>query len=269
MTTETLLEAPAPALQRGPTLALLRQGWDSVSGVFDAEEVQALRSAMTAAFESPAEGAKVPPACGLILADLFAWPDVARLFFTPRLFAAIRQLIGPNAVLPPEHGLHRNGFGGWHKDTDALERAGLMHHWSADYHIYQCAVYLQDNAAGTGGGISLVPGSHLVPRPRATLVDAALRDQWFEAQQQAVIESRAGDLVVFHTRCDHSATPRTQSAAYGDKHAIFCLAAIDNRHVPMYSAFIHQRKDYGYLKDYQVPPEMQARAQAHGMRFTI
>ncbi len=263
MSTELLAEAP-PAVAADP---LLRDGWCVTRGLFDTDEVRSLRHHLEAAFEAPVEGAKAPPECGRILADLFVWPEVWPRFFNAAMFAALRAQLGDGLVLLPEHSAHRDGYGGWHKDTDMFERAGLMQHWAPDFGIHQCAVYLQDNSALTGGGLSVVPGSHLVPRPSATLVNAGLREQWFAARPQQVLDSRAGDLVIFNTRLDHMATPRVAPPPQS-KLALFFIATRNDRHAAAYSHFIHQRKDYTYLQSYRVPDAAQALARQHGMFFS-
>ncbi len=263
--------AEAPTDRQAPACpSLQQQGWAQATGVFDAEEVAGLRAALGAAFSS-SEGfePKVPAECGRVLSDLFTRPQVYPRFFTDRLFSAVTRLAGGGLVLLPEHSAHRNAFGVWHKDTDMFERSGLMQHWAAHYEVFQCAVYLQDNSAATGGGLSVVPGSHRVPRPRSTLVDAAQRDSWFAAQTAQVLDSTAGDLVIFDTRLDHRATPRTEQATYGDKLALFFVAARNNAYAALYSQFIHRRPDYAYLDTYRVPPEVQALAVRHGMPFVV
>ena len=254
---------------RDPALQLARQGWYAARGVFGPDAVQALRHEVEDIFSSPKHAGSIltPPGCGGVLLDLFRFPGIYRRLFQPHIAEVLTELIGPGFVLLPEHAAHRDGFGGWHKDTDMFEYAGSMAHWSADHAIYQCAVYLQDNSAEHGGGVSVVNGSHLVPKPAAGQPGAAQRFQDRAQQQGTVLGSRAGDLVVFHTRLDHRATPTSGAAPYGAKLALFFIAARDNHHAAAYSEFIHRRKDYTYLNTYRVPPEMQALAREQGFRF--
>lgn len=254
---------------RDPAQQLARQGWYNARGFFDRDAVQSLRCEVTDAFNAPQHADKIikPPGCGGILPDLFLFPGIYRRLFQPRTAALLNELIGPGFVLLPEHAVHRDGFGGWHKDTDMFEYAGSMAHWSTDHAIYQCAVYLQDNTAEHGGGLSVVNGSHLVPKPGAGQPGAAQRFQDRAQQQGTVLGAQAGDLVVFHTRLDHRATPTAGIAPYGSKLALFFIAARDNHHAVAYSEFIHRRTDYTYLRTYRVPPEMQSLAREQGFRF--
>ncbi len=245
-----------------PALQLAQQGWYCERDFFDADEVRVLRTAIAAALDDPAHQSLLlkPPGCGEVLPDLFRLPALYRRVFTARMAALLSRLIGEGLVLLPEHAAHRNGFGGWHKDTNMFEAAGSMAHWSSDYAVYQCGIYLQDNSPESGGGLSVVPGSHRVPRnPAQTEVVAQ--------QHGVVLDSRAGDLVVFHTRLDHRATPAQGQPPYGDKLALFFMAAQDNQHAAAYCEFIHRRKDYTYLRTYRTPDDLQTLARAQGIRF--
>lgn len=281
MPSSTTLSAPGRATSSaGPTvtvtrlagpnraLRLAQQGFAIERGLLGTDEVSQLRRAVDAAIDDPAQRGRLltPPGCGSILPDVFRLPAVYPRLFTPRSMAALTSLLGPGFVLLPEHAVHRNGFGGWHKDTNMFEDAGRMGHWSSDYGVYQVAIYLQDNNAQTGGGLSVVPGSHQVPRPSAKLPDAAQRYEAHTRRYGVPLDSRAGDLVVFHTRLDHRATPMQRTPG-GAKLALFFIAALDNHHAGSYNEFIHRRKDYTYLRGYEVPPDMLALARAGGFRF--
>ncbi|MEN9417825.1 MAG: hypothetical protein RI988_1445 [Pseudomonadota bacterium] len=258
-------------MARGGNLALrlARQGWVSLPGHLDAAQVATMRSEIEAAFAAPQNQADIlsPYGCGGILIDLFRMPGVAAQLFTRRTMQRLAELIGPGFVLLPEHAAHRDGFGGWHKDTDMFEHAGIQDHWSADHGIYQCAVYLQDNTLLHGGGLSGVDGSHWVPRPDPRHPESAARYQARCEQAGHLLDTCAGDLVVFHSRLDHRATPRQVAAPYGSKLAVFFMAALDNAHAQAYSAFIHRRPDYRYLRTYRVPEPLQQLARSEGFRW--
>lgn len=246
---------------------LARNGWVSIPGHLSAQEVALMRREIEANLAAPALQSAVLRTVGEVLPDVLKLPSVASMLFTQRTMDRLAELIGPGFVLLPEHAVHRNGFGGWHKDTDMFERAGIYNHWDADHHIYQCAIYLQDNTEVHGGGLSGLDGSHLVPRPDPRLPQAAALHEARCEQQGHRFETRAGDLIVFHTRLDHRATPRQQPAPYGSKLALFFMAARDNWHAAAYSDFIHRRPDYVYLRNYNVPSALQQLARDNGFRW--
>lgn len=275
---QATLAAPRhPAAARGlkrpphtdPALHLACHGWTSFSNHLSEREVEAMRRAIESAFASPALQPEVlsPYGCGGILLDLLRLPAIASLLFTRETMDRLAEAVGPGFVLLPEHAAHREGFGGWHKDTDMFEAAGLHDHWREDYAVFQCAIYLQDNTPVHGGGLSCVDGSHLDPKPDPRLGDAATRYQAHCEREGRPIESAAGDLVIFHTRLDHRATPRQVPAAGQPKLAVFFMAARDNAHAAAYSEFIHRRQDYTYLSRYRVPEELQQLARTLGFRW--
>jgi hypothetical protein len=137
-----------------------------------------------------------------------------------------------------EHGLHDSFFGGWHTDTTSPEHRGYTFHLSDDFRVIQCAVYLQPNS-DFGGGVTVVPGSHLLRDPFCAAPCLALRMlYWLQTTIHKAVEalplriwprvhnillrvtdrfsadrgeqiagracfmvpSRAGDLVCFHLR---------------------------------------------------------------------
>jgi hypothetical protein len=251
------------------SLRLARQGWVSIPAHFDATQVDAMRREIETAFAAPERQAEIlsPHGCGRILSDLFGVPKVASMLFTSRTMERLSELIGPGFVLLPEHAAHRDGFGSWHKDTDMFEVAGIRDHWSADHGVYQCAVYLQDNTEMHGGGLSAVDGSHWMPRPDPRLPDSSASYLARCEHAGHRLDTRAGDLVVFHSRLDHRATPRQRPSPDGPKLAVFFMAALDNAHARAYSEFIHRRPDYRYLHTYRVPEPLLELAQAHGFRW--
>jgi hypothetical protein len=252
-----------------PAMQLAREGWTLVRGVFPEPAVADLRARVEAAFADPAAAGRVisPYGCGSILPDLTKMPGVWPAVFTPALCEALRRVLGPGFVLLPEHAIHRDGFGDWHKDTDMFETVGLQDHWSPGYGVYQCAVYLQDNSPVHGGGLSAVPGSHRVPRTDPRDPEGARRYRETAQANGVPLPSRAGDLVVFHTRLDHRATPCERPSPTGPKLAVFLIAAHDDAHAARYLDFIRRRPDYRWLHDHVVPAPLQALAREHGFRL--
>ena len=205
---------------------------------------------------------------GSIYGDLFKYPEISELIFRPELVESVQKVLGKGFYFIPEHGMHRNGFGDWHKDTDQFERAGLQTHWHPDYKAYQLAIYLQDNSLIDGGGLSIVPGSHKVPKPPETLHGGPARDRYYVTQHKQILPSKAGDLICFDSRLDHRATPKASIVSTGrTKYAIFIMVAAVNEYATYYRDFIYDRYDIPH--DYDAPPEYQEFAEKYGCRFTI
>src|SRR6185437_11613372 len=121
----------------------------------------------------------------------------------------LKSLLGEDYVKLPEDAAALNSFGGWHKDTTSLERAGYRFHYQDDFLMVGIAYYLQDNTQRYGGGLDVETGSHREPRrphiarrairKLGRLVgrrsDAATKDGG--ANKVVSIPSKAGDLVIF------------------------------------------------------------------------
>jgi hypothetical protein len=183
----------------------------------------------------------------------------------PPVVAVLRGLLGRDFVFLPESAVHDSGYGGWHKDTGAQERAGLTFHWEPDFRMVQVALYLQDNTPAAGGGLDVIPGSHLRRDQCGEFRErGGLRD-WLQARLWGAVRgcaysvpSAAGDLVLFHYRLDHRATqPAAQPVPPEHrKLAIFFACSANNRHVRKYIDFIACRPEYHYLKDHRYPDNL-------------
>ncbi len=84
-----------------------------------------------------------------------------------RIRDALSTVLGADFLILDEMTLHDSFYANWHKDTSAPDLRGYNFFWDPNFNVLQVAIYLQDNA-DTGGGLDVVPGSHL-------LVDGAAR----------------------------------------------------------------------------------------------
>lgn len=98
-------------------------------------------------------------------------PSLHWVLTHPPLLKALNSLLGDDFVFLPEMGAHCGGYGDWHKDTTAQERAGERFHWSTDYLLVEAAMYLQPNTSDYGGGLSVRPGSHNEPDRYLGVID--------------------------------------------------------------------------------------------------
>ncbi|NEX59656.1 phytanoyl-CoA dioxygenase family protein [Noviherbaspirillum galbum] len=255
-------------------------GFCTAPGVFTPAEVADMRRVLTDIFDNaPAQpGDMNHPRYGMVRPNLLRYPEVYRRLFTPRVMSACRQLVDERFAKPdehfviiPEHGFHRNGFGTWHKDSDANERAGLDFHWHPGYSPVQIAIYLQDNSVEFGGGISVSPGSHKIPNPNNLLQKPEMREMWYQDKKRGAVLSKAGDLVAFDTRLDHCATERNphQAAPWGDKLALFFVIGLRDQHAERLTAFLRSRPDYRFLQEYSIPEEAAAIAREHKFGFFL
>ena len=261
------------------------QGFALFPGVFSDEEIARLRASLAALFNAPSlheddwdDGDYIRA----IRFDLFNRnPDLAWAGVHPKVMDALRGILGPELAMVPESAAHYRGFGTWHKDTTSQERAGLSFHYEPEYCMVECAIYLQDNDPDYGGGLDVVPGSHLMEydpflskpsrlRRLRDRIRGSVDNAQTEASSQAFsIPSKAGDFVFFNKRLIHRSTPCRGSnvTSEREKYAVFFVAGPASRlsDLKQYTAFIQSRADYAYLQDYRLDPEFEEQCAQAGV----
>lgn len=160
-------------------------------------------------------------------------PAFTQWICEPRLLLRLRQLLGPDLVMPLAH--HNcimtkqprfSSDTGWHQDIRywAFERAELINIWLA-----------LGSEQEANGCLRVIPGSHRLTLERSQF-DAA---QFFRAdlpQNQALlaravsIELEAGDVLLFHCRTLHAATRNFSDQTKFS--AVFTVRAAANKPLP-------------------------------------
>lgn len=265
-----------------------RDGYIVVRDVLDAPVVAELRSFLTPLFDKgtvhPGD-VQFPPKEGVrgggVRHDVWSrYPELRVTMTQPRVLGALRSLLGDDFVVLPETVAHDSRYGGWHKDTTPLERAGVDFHKDPEFAMLECAYYLQDNDE-YGGGLDVVPGSHteedVTPAaPKVTFLDKVAyklgrprykANDVFAREGALSIPSRAGDLIAFDLRLDHMATQPLQRSLKDipdsrRKLAIFFIAAANNDATRRYREW--QGQQYEHLRDgHDYPAELLELAEQH------
>ncbi len=205
-------------------------------------------------------------------------------FITPGVIAAVKEILGPDAVWIPECSVHRNRYIGWHKDTSIQARSGLQSHETDNTPIIQCAIYFQANDALTGGGLTLIRGSHKTPdhfspmltenlaervgyKLLKTLGLSAFNKADRHPQKEDVL-SVMGDVVLFDVRTDHCATqPHPNAPKNTDKLAIFNTFGVDSPAFRDYFQFMKGRPEpyYQYHRETPLPQAVRDRGETLGI----
>jgi hypothetical protein len=211
-----------------------RDGYLLVPNILTAGQTSWLRAFLRTKFDAPGP----PPDTDQWLVDIFGrYPQVRWLCFHEPTLNVVRSLFGEEIVLLPESSAHFNYFGCWHKDTGALERAGILLSKEKDFLQWVLAYYLQENTMEYGGGLDVEPRSHherddpfiqpppfrtrsIAERIRHQLDRRACRAYWQARQQYEKtpfyepdprrvisIPSLPGDMVIFDVRINHRGTP--------------------------------------------------------------
>ena len=229
------------------------------------DQVADLREYLIGTFDQKSDLASDSPT---LRADLCSrHPETRFLLAHPPLVESLSVVLGQDFTYLPEMAAHSSFFSKWHKDTQSPEAAGHEFHWDDDYLMVEAAIYLQDNNE-YGGGLDVVPGSH--NRPVATRKQRI--QAWFERKRPYSIPSKAGDLVLFHFRIDHRATPPKfgRKAPTGDarKLAIFFACSRNNAHVRPYIEFLKEYSPMSYIDGHEYPPELLDYADKNGLNLT-
>ena len=219
-----------------------------------------------------------------IINDIYRhFPALASLIFNSEYFQAIRYLIGENMVWLPECAVHRNRYVPWHKDTTAQEINGVKSHYDNEGAMLQVAVYFQDNSTSTGGGVTVIPGSHFqkdrfiemyrtgiltkLGRKFQKLLGLSVFHRIERRKQYVDIRSNAGDLVIFDLRIDHRSTlPKTKVET--DKYAVFNTFGNPTTALSDYFEFMKFRKEpyYKFLQQFKVPDIIKQIAKHHEIK---
>jgi len=259
-----------PPLAKSDIELFQQQGYLLIPGVYRADDLLAARNVFQKAFgEKKLHDSRYDS--DTLLTDIYThFPQLAPLVFNEKYAAVARDLLGPDATLIPECAVHRERYIHWHKDTTVQEMAGLTSHNGADADaILQFATYFQENA-GNGGGLTVIPGTHLLPDPFLKLYSPRfLQRVWnkllkinrlsvFDAlerhPEKTDIPMRMGDLLVFDVRIFHRATFRTHPAG-PEKFAIFnTFIRLENAGLD-YFRFMKKRPEpyYRYFREKPLP----------------
>ncbi|HYN08691.1 MAG TPA: phytanoyl-CoA dioxygenase family protein [Vicinamibacterales bacterium] len=162
----------------------------------------------------------------MLVSRFLANPSLSALPFSEPVIDTLTLLLGFGCHLFPNFTVRSGLYADWHID------AGFKNADARDPQttFVQCAVYLQDNDLKSGGGLDVVPGSHVLP----PVTDGTTLTQRLLEQVQArhSIGNKAGDLVVWDARLLHRGTPATDAPVrlkFGIHWTVACAsAAIDD-----------------------------------------
>lgn len=239
-----------------------KYGFLRVPNVLSPEEVAWLREFSLAKFAIAPEQRGLGDMPGYIFDIYSRYSEVRWLLHHQSTLGVLRSLLGDDFVFLREVAIHLEGYGGWHRDSDSLEKAGLRFHLRDDCLLVQTAFYLQDNTYMYGGGLDVIPELH-----HSAEHFASGRD--YHHYHAHSIPSRAGDLLLFNYRLPHRASPRRNPTVpkANQKLAIFTACSTNTPYVQAYHDFVSGLTQYAYLKDFSYPAELLAEAQAAGIRL--
>ncbi|MEU6232365.1 phytanoyl-CoA dioxygenase family protein [Kitasatospora sp. NPDC047058] len=191
-----------PIAQESLAGAFARDGYAVVPGVLDAGAVTGLRELCGRLLTGAGRQELLPR-------TFLETPGLTDVLLRDEITGALAQVLGPRVAFYPNLTIRKSLYIGWHID-EAFAGAGREYVWTPGFAHVQGAIYLQDNDGRSGGGIDVLPGSHLASvdgygRSRPDY-DTALANP--PAGRAPVrVDSKAGDLVLWHARLMHASTP--------------------------------------------------------------
>ncbi len=242
-----------------------QNGYSHFKGVFTATEIAALRTGVDSAF-ADAQPQRIDHARFLNVAK--DAPELACVVRHPGLVRSLSTILGDDYLHCDEFGAHADFYNsGWHCDTSSPSNAGHDFFWDPNFNVVQVAIYLQPNELSSGGGLDVIPGSHVLddpfcrartwllpheappPTPGGGLIGRVKRRllnyavtmrsdgipiPWVQPDRRARALARAttilsdvGDVIAFNLRVGHRSSP-ARPAARG-KRALFFVCGANNR----------------------------------------
>lgn len=182
--------------------AFARDGFAVVRDVLNHEQVAGLRSLCGDLMTAKGKQELLPK----VFLDT---PELIATVLRDEVVDALSTALGGPVSLYPNLTVRKSLYIGWHID-EAFAGPGKEYVWDSGFAHVQAAIYLQDNDEEHGGGIDVVPGSHMTSvdgygqcRPDFTRALANVP----AGREPIRVDSRAGDLVLWHARLLHASTP--------------------------------------------------------------
>lgn len=258
-----------------------RDGFTLIESAIPAPTVQACRAQLEAVFADAPD-----PARGdgdMYRGDVISrCPWLADLLFSDELVGRLKELLGEGYAILPETTATDSQYGGWHTDTTTAEIRGWGFRTDPDFRLLNVAFYFQGNE--NGGGLDVVPGSHLRPdvfvepiRKRytdPTLFDRVRarfrKDAPITPTGAHTVTQALGDVLLFDLRLFHKASFPVIPPAVR-KFAYFVICGSDNETTRAYRRFLDERaaKDaaYAFLRGHKYPESVRSQAVRAGVNL--
>jgi Phytanoyl-CoA dioxygenase (PhyH) len=188
---------------------------------------------------------------GVDIRAAMAIPQLQHVIFSPTLLQTLRSLLGGDICIFPNITARRNSQTAWHVDEAFRSTAVRWGHRLA-HDFVQATVYFQDNI-GQGGGLDVIPSSHIYPAPgdEGKPLPETLRSLLDSA---TTVSSKAGEAVLWDGRLVHRSSLKTSE---GDNYAIHWTCGVATADISGFLGHIVRRgrnvKDvYGVDRRYGV-----------------
>ena len=199
-----------------------KDGYLIIRGLLDEEEIVSLRKVCD-------DYKRRTKNMEMLSSEFLSVPELARIPLNPKVLATLKELLGPRYTLFPNFTMRSGLYTGWH--IDAAFNKPQNHLFNKDFLHVQSVVYLQDNDPAMGGGLDVKPGSHrkfINCFGHQSNLSRRLRKYRNEYLKEVTVDSKAGDLVLWHARLLHKSTANRVTVRNENKFGIFWSAAKSN-----------------------------------------
>lgn len=196
---------------------LLKLGYVHVPGVLSTQEVDYYRSYINDVLQK----FTLPGMSSLRQSQNMRMKELAGLMLLPKIVRVLKELLGDPYVTIPDLKVDKNLFAGcrnWHTDSASeydrsKKRLGAIpsHLKKSDYTFLKCAIYLQGNSKEWGGGIEIIPRSHLFSLwgDPFSVPNYILRKIYTKMRMRIApyrVPIKGGDFLAFDSRLLHCGT---------------------------------------------------------------
>jgi hypothetical protein len=181
---------------------------------------------------------------------LLKHPEIYSLQFNPKILSAIREVFGEqfqilnDVNIQVEQYYNDRSDKGWHIDAGGERLSKYL--FDRDYGCAKIGVYLKENSVEFGGGIDVEIGGQKSFRffGRSTVsyvisLAAYFFDRAFIShfRKKEMLQTKAGDVVIFDSRTPHRSTPRKRISDFNNrKVAIYWQTTRDQKNAQIYLA---------------------------------
>lgn len=206
------------------------------------------------------------------------------LLFNKFIINLLKKITGDNFVLLNDMSMLKSSYKGWHKDTSNLAFSGATFHHEKNFLLLNVIIYLQENTETLGGGLDVIPGSHLenfdelvtpLPangkknilyyikriKPKLKTIYLHIFEKYFKIKIDTKknikysIPTKIGDVIIFDQRISHKASWPKNASLNPDKFLINYTVSRDNEYAVKFMDFLKERKDFLHLKKPQLSQE--------------
>jgi hypothetical protein len=230
-------------------------GFMVVPNVLSAEEIENLKLVCDNYLASTHSSESEVPS-----SDFLKDQDLSNVVFNDKVIEVTKKILGDGYTIYPNFVARLNRFTKWHIDNGFHSKyipgdSSYLH--KPTFRHAQCAIYLQENSDAGGGGLDVVPGTHLneIPMDNKDKNDISLKTLMKVTANAISLKTNAGDLILFDGRLLHRGTqPKGLSAK---KYGIFwSTAKSDQVQVQSYLGYLSKRSEFlsgnGQSKDFMV-----------------